>query len=160
MREPCFSNQKLKKWSCIILKSSKFLKKHPKTKIQDFHYICMLIHWRLLRLRRRWQRRRRRRGSQSYSCGSMLCIFFGQDSFQDSSYQTSSGRWWSSDNKSSGISWTCEWWTWVRRGMMMMKVIRNINSQRRWIHHTTAWTHLWSKWRWRHCHCSMTWGLK
>ena len=44
MRKPCFWNQKLKKWSGIILKSSKCLKEHPKTKIQDFHYICMLIH--------------------------------------------------------------------------------------------------------------------
>ena len=49
MRKPCFWNQKLKNWSCIILKSSKFLKEHPKTKIKDFHYIFMLIHCALLK---------------------------------------------------------------------------------------------------------------
>ena len=44
MRKPYFWNRKPKRWSCIIIKSSKFLKEHTKTKIQDFHCICILLH--------------------------------------------------------------------------------------------------------------------
>ena len=44
LRKMYFGPKNWKKLSCIIQKSSKFLKECPKTKIQDFHYICMLIH--------------------------------------------------------------------------------------------------------------------